>query len=705
MEKVYTLIDWENAPNTSTPLGKTNLRKVDYAVNVHDDRIIALDTAKANQATVNNVVKEITYEESTGILTITKVNNTSTQIDTKLEKLAVNFSYDPETEELIIALDDGTEQRVDLSALITQYEFMDTDTVSFLVQTDGKIKAEVIDGSITADKLEPNYLADIIVQANIAVANADKSKRYAVGGVESGDTTDNAKYYKEQAELAKIAAEQARDEAESIVGVGIATDSAIGLVKGNGNVSVKTDGAMWADQYKDKGTATGTSVQFTDADDALIAITAMGGTGSVDVVARNKNNLPYPYKDSTKTTSGITYTVLIDGGITISGTASANADFYIFGQNTDAGQYYFIPKGDYTITGTSSGPSTGAALICSDKDGAIYYNNTQLINALKTKDCYLFRIMLRVSSGTIMSGNLYLQIERGNVVSSYETPKSNTLTIPDVTTAVYPLYLTSYKGITNVFTLSSSQSTFTAVAKSELWANNYNLHNGDITSGVDTITVDTEIVKGKLSWLFGVIKYKLAALATAISGKFSLITNATDPNTAPVGIFYFNGTVNAPSFWAGDKSGYGICTKYDDDWIVQCAMSFHGSGMAYRSKMAGSWNEWVKEISVMDISTTDTENSTTKVAASAVTYQHGIDINDLKTEEDISLTFVSGVTGKCYKNHGTGLIKFTITINSPMSNPTLITTLPSSVKPSDNIILKGVVKQASGWGRCNLFIG
>lgn len=210
-------------------------------------------------------------------------------------------------------------------------------------------------------------------------------------------------------------------------------------------------------------TKTGSAVQFVkESKDQSIAITAMGGTGSVDVVARNKNNVPYPYKDSTKTTSGITYTVLSDAGITISGTATSNADFYIFGQNTDNGQYYFIPKGDYTITGTSLGSATGAVLICSDKDGSVYYNNTQLINALKTKDCYLFRIMLRVSSGTIMSGNLYLQIERGDVASAHEIPKANQLTIPDVTTATYPVYLTSYLGINNIFTLSSSQPTFTA---------------------------------------------------------------------------------------------------------------------------------------------------------------------------------------------------------------------------------------------------
>lgn len=210
MEKVYTRIVWQNQPSTSTALGATNLNKMDYAINEIDDRVVAMDTSKADQDTVNNTVQSITYDESTGVLTITKVNGTSTDIDTKLEKLAVNFTFDPDTEQLIITLDDGTTQSVDLSALITQYEFLDSDTITFTLDN-GKIKADIINGSITADKLQPDYLADIIVQANIAVANANLSKRYAVGGVEDGDTTDNAKYYAEQAKNAAELAEMYSD--------------------------------------------------------------------------------------------------------------------------------------------------------------------------------------------------------------------------------------------------------------------------------------------------------------------------------------------------------------------------------------------------------------------------------------------------------------------------------------------------------------
>ncbi len=178
MDKVYYEIDWQNSPSTATALGRTNLRKVDVALNTIDNRVVAMDTSKANQSTMDGVVQSITFNESTGVLTITKVNGTSTTIDTKLEKLAVNFVYNPETQQLDITLDDGTVQHVDMSSLVTQYEFEDTDTVSFSVQPDGTIKAGIIPGSITGEYLQPDYLADIIVQANIATTAAGNSLTY-----------------------------------------------------------------------------------------------------------------------------------------------------------------------------------------------------------------------------------------------------------------------------------------------------------------------------------------------------------------------------------------------------------------------------------------------------------------------------------------------------------------------------------------------
>lgn len=127
--------------------------------------------SKVDLTKANELVKEILWDESKGTLTIVKMNGSKAAIDTKLEKLAVNFKYDPQTQQLIITLDDGTVQNVDLSSLITEYEFLESDTIAFEI-TDGKVKAIVKNGSITEDKLQPNFLSDVKVEVAKAQASA-----------------------------------------------------------------------------------------------------------------------------------------------------------------------------------------------------------------------------------------------------------------------------------------------------------------------------------------------------------------------------------------------------------------------------------------------------------------------------------------------------------------------------------------------------
>lgn len=208
MNKAYIRINWENYPSDATPINKVNLNRLDSATDILDDRVITLDTTKATKTEVATLVSDVTFEESTGIITITKKNGSKVTIDTQMEKIAVNFDYDPTTEQIMLTLIDGTKQYIDLSALITQYEFLDTDTVAFTIGTDGKVSAVVKEGSIEEKHLEPNYLAKIKGEAAKAetsradaAASATKAESYAVGGTGSreGEDSDNAKYYYQQA--------------------------------------------------------------------------------------------------------------------------------------------------------------------------------------------------------------------------------------------------------------------------------------------------------------------------------------------------------------------------------------------------------------------------------------------------------------------------------------------------------------------------
>ena len=245
MNKTYGRINWENYPSDETPLNESNLNKIDVATDEIDNRVITLDTTKATKAEVSTLVQDVAFEENTGIITITKKNGSKITIDTQMEKIAVNFSYNAETQQIILTLIDGTRQYIDLSALITQYEFLDSDTVAFSIDSTGKVSAIVKEASIQEKHLQPNYLADIKVEVAKAKASetaaaksesnakasetaaatsesnaaesATKAQSYATGGTNSrtGEDTDNAKYYSQQSAQSQSAAAESADTAST----------------------------------------------------------------------------------------------------------------------------------------------------------------------------------------------------------------------------------------------------------------------------------------------------------------------------------------------------------------------------------------------------------------------------------------------------------------------------------------------------------
>nr|DAU67212.1 MAG TPA: hypothetical protein [Caudoviricetes sp.] len=201
-QKIYNREHWENFPSEKTAINRDRLNNIEGGIDAIDDRVCALDTTKVDLTKANELVEEILWDESNGTLTVVKMNGSKAVIDTKLEKLAVNFTYNPQTQQLVITLDDGTVQNVDLSALITEYEFLDSDTIAFEI-TDGKVKAIVKNGSITEDKLQPNFLADVKVEVAKAQAASESSSKFAdasnASSVESKKQADISKEYADKA--------------------------------------------------------------------------------------------------------------------------------------------------------------------------------------------------------------------------------------------------------------------------------------------------------------------------------------------------------------------------------------------------------------------------------------------------------------------------------------------------------------------------
>ncbi len=214
MNKAFDNFAWKNYPNISTPLEKEFLNKINNGLDAVDDRVVTYDTTKFNTSEAQLLVKNVELNEDSGVLKIIHYNGSVSTYSSLLGKVAVNFDFDEESQKMIIYLSGGDRKEVDLSAFITDYEFVDTETIGFQTSADGKVSAIVKEGSIQEKHLRPDYLANVrseVSKAESASRNADTaaaeagsnatlSRSWAVGdtGARPGENTDNSKYYYQQ---------------------------------------------------------------------------------------------------------------------------------------------------------------------------------------------------------------------------------------------------------------------------------------------------------------------------------------------------------------------------------------------------------------------------------------------------------------------------------------------------------------------------
>ena len=202
---------------------------------------------KADKTTTDKLVKTITLNADTGVFTIKTDDGTTTTIDTMLEKIPINCYLDGQ--EFVLVLDDGTEQRADLSDFITETEFTDSSTIDFSV-TGSNVTATIKNGSITLSMLENTVMATLqgyMTAAQTAASNAATSETnagtyrdqaqssataaassaieagakatlsqsWAIGGTGSrqGEDTNNSKYFAQQASSSATTAQGWSDSA------------------------------------------------------------------------------------------------------------------------------------------------------------------------------------------------------------------------------------------------------------------------------------------------------------------------------------------------------------------------------------------------------------------------------------------------------------------------------------------------------------
>lgn len=259
MQKIYSRINWENFPSEKTAVNESNLNRMDLGLDNLDDRVIALDASKFNTETANTLIKDWVIDEQTGVITITKLNGEKILFDLNIEKIPVNFTL---SDDGIITMttDDGEQFTANIGAMIPVLTFEDSDTIAVSVSGTGVNKTysfSIKAGSVTEDKLQPNFLADVKTEvakaqaskesaaesASAASGSATLAESYTHGGTgtREGEDTDNARYYMEQA--------------KAVSAVDIATTEKAGIVKPDGEtITVDEDGTLHGQSKVDEMT-------------------------------------------------------------------------------------------------------------------------------------------------------------------------------------------------------------------------------------------------------------------------------------------------------------------------------------------------------------------------------------------------------------------------------------------------------------------
>ena len=144
---------------------------------------------------------------------------------------------------------------------------------------------------------------------------------------------------------------------------------------------------------------------------------------SVKVTRCGKNIIPYPYRDTTKTSNGVTITVNNDGSITINGTSTDAVAFHLFVGTLPL-------KGKYTLSGVTNKGEEGSHYLQPHIDGT---HQLALFNGSNTYDFdgNLTRFSLYINSGfTFNNVVVHPQLEVGETATEYEPYKEATTHTP-----------------------------------------------------------------------------------------------------------------------------------------------------------------------------------------------------------------------------------------------------------------------------------
>ena len=194
MNKLYVGVAWENYPSERSPVNAHNLLIMNNGIDALDNRVIEMDAVKVNKEVANTLVKNWLIDEATGIITVEKLNGEKILFDLNIEKIPVNFELS-EDGILTMTTDDGTQYTANIGAMIPVLTFEDSDEIAVSVSGEGVNKTysfSIKDGSVTEDKLQPNFLADVKTEVAKAQASQESAAQSASDASTSAERAEQA---------------------------------------------------------------------------------------------------------------------------------------------------------------------------------------------------------------------------------------------------------------------------------------------------------------------------------------------------------------------------------------------------------------------------------------------------------------------------------------------------------------------------------
>ena len=194
MQKVYTRIVWENFPSEKTALNERNLNKMDRGLDDLDNRVVEMDSTKVNKEVANSLVKTWSIDESTGIITVVHLDGSKDLFDLNIEKIPVDFKLSDDGI-LTMTTEDGSKYTANIGAMIPVLTFEDSDEIAVSVSGTGVNKTysfSIKAGSVTEDKLQPNFLADVKTESAKAEASRISAAQSAEDASTSADRAEQA---------------------------------------------------------------------------------------------------------------------------------------------------------------------------------------------------------------------------------------------------------------------------------------------------------------------------------------------------------------------------------------------------------------------------------------------------------------------------------------------------------------------------------